>query len=526
MRSYGVLVGGVERPGVGWVYSPRVSSLIEDPLGVLALKAALEEGQELSPGRAIVGRVAVAGPAQVQEALRAARTAQPAWAKVPLVRRLEFLLAVHHAFRDRFEELVEILVEEGHPTRLARWEVSGMITLTSELSLSRAASLMDLTDECGAREVRLVRKADGVVCLSPPQNAALSNGAMGLWALAAGNALVVGAPRSGPLGISHLYTRIVAPLLARFDAPPGILSVTCAPTKDLLAAWMSSDDVDDIYYFGSADHGRQVLVDCVANGKKPVLELSGNDGVIIWKDAEVDLAAQALAECFYGSGQICMVPRYAVVHPDIADQVVDALVVLAEKSAPALPEDESTVASPVLRAPQFLEAVAQLREHGGQILTGGYMSDLRGQQDEQGLFAAPTVARIDGVGRAAQIPAVVQETFFPLMCIVIAEPGDDEQILADAIAFLNANTYGLRNSLWAQDPRVVSRVCAEVGNGGLLKINDSHIGFVPGLPSHGGTGLTGGPFGEGAFPITQTSHLQGISDATGLTPRSAVFSLP
>ena len=50
-------------------------------------------------------------------------------------------------------------------------------------------------------------------------------------------------------------------------------------------------------------------------------------------------------------------------------------------------------------------------------------------------------------------------------------------------------------------------------NGGLLKINDSHIGFVPYLATHGGTGRTGGPFGELNYPILRTSHLHGVSVA-------------
>jgi hypothetical protein len=62
-----------------------------------------------------------------------------------------------------------------------------------------------------------------------------------------------------------------------------------------------------------------------------------------------------------------------------------------------------------------------------------------------------------------------------------------------------------------------------VHNGGLLKVNDSHIGFVPFLATHGGTGLTGGPFGELNYPLLRTSHLQGISIASGILPRTAVF---
>jgi hypothetical protein len=58
---------------------------------------------------------------------------------------------------------------------------------------------------------------------------------------------------------------------------------------------------------------------------------------------------------------------------------------------------------------------------------------------------------------------------------------------------------------------VITRFADEVHNAGLIKVNDSHIGFAPVLATHGGTGLTGGPYGELHYPALRTSHLQGAS---------------
>ena len=65
---------------------------------------------------------------------------------------------------------------------------------------------------------------------------------------------------------------------------------------------------------------------------------------------------------------------------------------------------------------------------------------------------------------------------------------EDANALNYWVDFLNANEYGLRNSLWAREESVISRFVGRVRNGGLLKVNDSHIGFLPYLPTHGGTG--------------------------------------
>jgi hypothetical protein len=88
---------------------------------------------------------------------------------------------------------------------------------------------------------------------------------------------------------------------------------------------------------------------------------------------------------------------------------------------------------------------------------------------------------------------------------------------------VNSNEYGLRNSVWARDEYTVDQFVARITNAGLLKFNDSHIGFLPYLPTHGGTGMTGGVFGEANYPILRTSHVQGVSRSPGMRPREAVF---
>ena len=168
------------------------------------------------------------------------------------------------------------------------------------------------------------------------------------------------------------------------------------------------------------------------------------------------------------------------------------------------------VLSPVLKADRFFDYLAEAREDGAQILSGGRRVDVTGEPSSMGLFIEPTVIRVEGLEETRRLSCVREETFFPMLPVLVPD-GADHDLLDRVIAFVNANIYGLRNSLWSADDEVVERFVVDVHNAGLLKVNDSHIGFAPVLATHGGTGRTGGPYGELHYPILRTSHLQGAA---------------
>jgi acyl-CoA reductase-like NAD-dependent aldehyde dehydrogenase len=385
--------------------------------------------------------------------------------------------------------------------------IDGTAPETMELNFAQ----LQTETERGGRRFVLSRKPDGVVCINPPQNAAGSNSALGMGAILSGNALVVKAPRSTPMSVMFLYREIVAPILERYDAPPGTLNVISGDTKQILRQWTTSPLVDDVMFFGDSTVGLKVGTDCAVNGKKAILELSGNDAIVVWDDADVETAAAAMCECFYGSSQICMVPKHAIVHPDVADEVIARLLERVAEIQPGYPEDPDVLLSPVLKADRYFSTLEEARGAGADVLCGGRRIDTGGQPSEQGFFLEPTVVRVDGLTEARTLACVREETFFPLLPVIV--PTEDERpgLLTRVIDFMNANEYGLRNSVWAEDDVVVDRFVNEVTNAGLLKVNESHIGFAPPLATHGGTGRTGGPHGELHYPILSTSHLQGAA---------------
>jgi acyl-CoA reductase-like NAD-dependent aldehyde dehydrogenase len=512
--------------GDDWVYVIDSSALLDDVFSSLTLKRKLEQGRispEDRPG-VVVGRVAKADRETVRRATAAAAAAAPVWGAYPLDVRIDRLGSLlYQKLAERAEEIAEILVQEGHPLALAQWQVSGMLECFSPESNAFYRSQMLQEFHRGERLLQVRRQPDGVVCLNPPQNAPLSSALLGVTAVMGGNSLVIRAPRSGPLGVMYVMQEIVAPALEQVDAPPGTLNVVCGDPGPMLASWLASPEVDDVIYFGSSENGGKFESQCMAEGKKPILELAGNDVVVVWKDADVELAAEALTEGFYGSGQLCMIPNQALVHPDVADDLVAALLQRVGHIRPGYPTEPDVLLTPVLRNEKFFKCLDDALAAGAELVCGGHAMQLDGSRDPNGIFLEPTVIVVRGLYGARDIAAVQHETFFPLMPIVVAEPGPDEELLDRFIDFVNTNAYGLRNSLWVRDPELVDHFLARIKNGGLLKVNDSHIGFLSCLPTHGGTGLTGGVFGEANYPILRTSHVQGVSISAGSRPRDAVF---
>jgi acyl-CoA reductase-like NAD-dependent aldehyde dehydrogenase len=525
LRSYASFIDDRDVDGVGWVYTVSAGSLLEDVFTSVSLKRALEQDPDSDAANHpyVVGRCAVASQADVDASIEAAAKAAPEWAATPLSHRMRLGELFREQLLRNRETFLDLIVAEGHPRKLAEWEFTCLLQVFSEESCSWYERQMYTEFQHGERRLIVRRQADGVVCVNPPQNAPAPSAALAVPALMAGNAVVVRAPRSIALSTMYAMRELAVPVLRELGAPPGTLNVICGKPRQTLERWLEHPLVDDIFYFGGSEEGLRFQEECVRRGKKPILELAGNDGLVVWRDADLVLAAEAITECFFGSGQICMVPNYVVAHPDIAGALLELVKMQIRNIRPGHPEDDGVLLSPVRRSEKFFDILDQAIDGGAELVCGGRRVELDGTPSVAGVFLEPTVVKVNGLKGSRELRIVRHETFFPLLPIVIPEPAPDDELLDTVIEFVNANEYGLRNSLWARADGVVDRFVARLRNGGLLKVNDSHIGFLPYLPTHGGTGLTSGIHGEANYPILKTSHLQGVSISPGTQPRRAVF---
>ncbi|MDD5730721.1 MAG: aldehyde dehydrogenase family protein [Candidatus Omnitrophica bacterium] len=415
------------------------------------------------------------------------------------------------------EELIRLLVIEGHPRKLAEWELLGILNGLKIESLDLFKD--ELWKEVGRQNnetLYLARKPDGVVCISPPKNASCSNSLIATLVFLGGNTLVVKPPLKMPIATLFAWKEIVNKALKENNVPEGALNLVLGNSKRITEEWLSSPYVNDIIYFGDSETGLDIGKRAFEAGKKPILELSGNDILFVWKDCNLEEALESALDAFLGSTQICMVPKTIVLHEEIYEEFKDKFLQKVSALKVGLPSDSDTCLSPVFMIDVFFEFLNDATEKGAKIFCGGKRIDYKGNGSEKGLYIQPTVVGIEHVDAALNMKCVTKENFFPLIPLIkvtSSQTGElkDRDIFNKMINLSNLNDYGLRASVWVNSYLYIRKFMKYLDNSGLLRINSRHVGFSSYIATHGGTGKSGGPFGEMNYVWQKTTHLQGIS---------------
>ncbi|MFC7344566.1 aldehyde dehydrogenase family protein [Saccharopolyspora griseoalba] len=513
-RSYDAYVAGRDVPGIAWCHTLHAHALIGAPHAALTMLDELNTAQGLAEPLPthpwVVGRTALVDLTTVDAALRAAGTAAPDWAATSQDTRLGILDGFCEALDTHAAEFEQLSAAEGHPLRTARWELEGMKSHLHPSSLEWLRDQLWYEEHVETSRVVLRRQPDGVVAIIPPANAPAPIAAIAAIAIAVGNTTVVRVPRSNPLTAMWLLREVLAPIVEAAGAPPGTLNVICADPAESLDRMILAEETSTMVYFGQTARGRSVQRRCADHGVKPVLELAGNDTLVVWDDADLDAAAQACTEAVAASGQICMLPNRIIAHPTIADGLLERILTRVDQLTPGFPDDEDTVLAAVKQQDGYLHALEECRTTSSvTLLRGGTKRDVHGNPDDtMGLFVDPAVARIDGLATAETMRVVTDETFYPLIPVIVPETSELDRVLD----FVNNNHYGLRNSLWTNNTSLIDEWLRRCTNGGLLQINSPHTAAPPALaPTNGGTGLSNGGNAYGAQNFgLELTHLQGV----------------
>lgn len=512
IRTFTPLVNGKNIDTGKYEYFPFADKAILDLKKTREIIRELKDGNSpKDAGPYIYGRYCVNGTDLYNKAIESAHNALKEFKNTPLQARKKIFYDMHDLLMKKKEKFIEILIAEGHPRKLAEWELEGMSIGSSPETIDFYFS--QIRKEVGRHNSEIVywsRRPDGIICLNPPGNASASNSYNAILVFITGNTLIVKPPLRNPLSTIYLWTEIVWEALKNNNVPDGTLNIILGNSKKILDTWLDSPLTNDIIYFGTSKKGLEIGKSIYSAGKKPILELSGNDLFLIWKDADIEKASTSLLDCFLGSTQICMVPKIAVIHQDIYEKFLDIFIKKVKSLKFGLPSDPDTIFSPVGKIKELFEFLNDALDKGAKMICGGNRVDHLGKTDSNGIYIQPTLLEVDGVAKAKSMKCLQEEIFFPLLPLIRVS-GDDDEIFEKIVNLANSHDYGLRTSLWISSNKYLRKFAKNLENTGLLRINTRHVGFSYYLSTHGGTKKSGGPLGEMNYFWQRTSHLQGVS---------------
>lgn len=523
MKRFTLLINGQDLDTGIYEYCPYADKKISDFRTTFRILTQLKIGK-LSEDSEEVNKYIFAKYCIVKEkfnslAIEAAYKASKIFRQFPLAKRRKIMDDIRDLIIANKNELIELLIFEGHTRRLAEWQLESMEKAIAKETVDFYEAELEKEIKVNNKEtVYLIRKPDGVVCLSPPQNAPASNSFLAVFSLLAGNSLIVKPPFRNPISTIFAWKKIVFEALKKNVAPNGVLNIIVGNSKKITEEWLDSPFVNSIIFFGESNKGLDIGLRAFGKGKKTILELAGNDMLLIWKDAPVDKAVAALLDCFLGSTQICMVPKKAIIHEDIYSEIENKVLKEAKELKTGLPSDPQTDLIPVYKIKDYFDFLDDALKKGAKLLYGGKRLNYKGEEDQNGSFIQPTIIKIEDIEKAKKMICVKEENFFPILPLIkvtsninISQNERDKIIFDKMINLVNNNEYGLRVSLWCKSENYIKKFMYEIQIGGIIRINSAHIDFSLFLSTHGGIGKTGGPYGEMNYCWQKTSHLQGIS---------------
>ena len=441
----------------------------------------------------VVTTAAAATASDVDDAVAAARAAFPGWRDTPARERARVLRRVAALVMDRADEIAAVeSLDVGKPITLCRNVDAPTAAETYEYYAALA-----LTIEGAQRSVPFPahaytrREPLGVVAAITPFNFPLILSSTKLApALAAGNTVV-----HKPADETPLSALLMADLLAEAGVPGGVVNVVTGTGPVAGEALLSHPGVDKIAFTGSTAVGRHAAAVAGEHLKPVTMELGGNAAHIVFEDADLAQAVDAVIKAFvFNTGQFCMGGPRLLVHRSRYQGILEIL----GQAVPGIPVgdpfDEATVIGPMAGA-RHLEKVEDYvrvaRSEGGRVVTGG------ARVPGHGFFHQPTVI--------ADLPAdsrvVREEIFGPVLTV---QPFDTED---EAVELANSTAYGLAAGLQTRDVARAHRVAARL-DAGIVWVNDWAM-LDPSMPFGGvkssGFGRENGP--EALHDYTRTKSV-------------------
>jgi len=260
----------------------------------------------------------------------------------------------------------------------------------------------------------------------------------------------------------------------------GVFNLVIGTGRDVGERMITDPRLPLISFTGSVRVGRHIAEAVARRLGRTILELGGNNGIIVAKDADLDLALRAILFGAVGTaGQRCTTTRRIIMHKDIAAELTDRLVRAYQQVPIGDPMEDGILMGPLVNEQAVEDMLAALDtaiSQGGQILTGGRRLPERGA-----CFAEPTIVKMPG-----QTPLVCEETFAPILYLI------EYESLDEAINIHNGVPQGLSSAIFTTNLLTAENFLAATGSDcGIANVNIGTSGAEIG-GAFGGEKETGG----------------------------------
>ncbi|MBO3761594.1 aldehyde dehydrogenase family protein [Ciceribacter sp. L1K22] len=447
----------------------------------------------LSPSHGIlVSRSAKGSKADTEAAIAAARNSFDSgiWSRISGKERSTFLLKVADLIEANVERMALIeTLESGKPISQARGEVLGAADLWRYAAALARTQHGDSHNSLGEAMLAMVLKEPiGVVSIITPWNFPFWILSQKLpFALAAGCTCII-----KPSEMTPSTTVMLGELLMEAGLPAGVVNIVLGYGDPVGALMAEHADVDMVSFTGSTAVGKAITAAASKTLKKVALELGGKNPQVIFPDADLDSAADAITfGVYFNAGECCNSGSRIIVHEDVADAVVDKVVALSRKVAFGDPLNPETQVGAIISTAHQGKIAGYIKDAlaaGASLKLGGTPVSVPGLP---GQFFGPTVV----ADVTAEMAIAREEVFGPVLSVLTFKT------LEQAISLTNDASYGLSAGVWSENVHTCLAF-ARRAQAGTVWTNTWMDGFPEvtfGGFKQSGQGRENGPYGLEEF---------------------------